>query len=102
MKIEDIRRNGNAEAWSRGDLTKVFPNGNYRNKWYTIERGQTPFAAIGIHGQWIYIDPAHETVITRVSSQPLPMDLGFDHMWLRGYQAIARRLATGSIAKVSL
>ena len=73
--IDDIRRNGNAEAWSRGDLTKVFPNGNYRSKWYTIDRGQSPFAAVGIHGQWIYVDPANETVIARVSSQPLPMDL---------------------------
>ena len=33
--IDDIRRNGNAVAWARGDLTKVFPNGNYRSKWYT-------------------------------------------------------------------
>ena len=94
--IDDIRCNGNAEAWSRGDLTKVFPNGNYRSKWYTIDRGQTPFAAIGIHGQWIYIDPANEIVIARVSSQPLPMDIDFDHMWLRGYDAIATRLSAKS------
>lgn len=90
--IDDIRRNGNAEAWSRGDLTKVFPNGNYRSKWYTIDRSQSTFAAVGIHGQWIYIDPANATVIARVSSQPLPMDLDLDHMWLRGYRAIATRL----------
>lgn len=90
--IDDIRRNGNAEAWSRGDLTKVFPNGNYRSKWYTIDRSQSPFAAVGIHGQWIYVDPANEMVIARVSSQPLPMDLDLDHMWLRAYRAIATKL----------
>jgi CubicO group peptidase (beta-lactamase class C family) len=90
--IDDIRRNGNAVAWSRGDLTKVFPNGNYRSEWYTIDRSQNAFAAIGIHGQWIYVDPANETVIARVSSQPLPMDLDLDHMWLRGYRAIATGL----------
>jgi len=94
--IDDIRRNGNSEAWSRGDLTKVFPNGNYRSKWYTIDRSETPFAAVGIHGQWIYIDPANATIIARVSSQPLPMDLDLDHMWLRGYRAIATRLAEKS------
>lgn len=87
--IDDIRRNGNAEAWSRGDLTKVFPNGKYRSKWYMIDRSQSAFAAVGIHGQWIYVDPASEIVIARVSSQPLPMDLDLDHMWLRGYRAIA-------------
>jgi CubicO group peptidase (beta-lactamase class C family) len=87
--IDDIRANGNADAWSRGELTKVFPNGNYRSKWYTVDRDRTPFAAVGIHGQWIYIDPANETVIVRVSSQPLPMDLDLDRMWLRGYSTIA-------------
>ncbi len=70
----------------------MFPNGNYRSKWYTIDRGQSPFVAVGIHGQWVYVDPANEIIIARVSSQPLPMDLDLDHMWLRGYRAIAARL----------
>ena len=91
--IDDIRKNGNAEAWSRGDLVVVFPNGNYRNKWYTVDRDRTAFAAVGIHGQWIYIDPAAETVIVRVSSQPTPMDIELDCMWLCGYAAIASHLA---------
>jgi CubicO group peptidase (beta-lactamase class C family) len=47
---------------------------------------------VGIHGQWIYIDPANEMVIARTSSQPLPMDIDLDHMWLRGYRAIATSL----------
>lgn len=91
--IDDIRRHGNAEAWSRGDLVMVFPNGNYRSKWYTVDRDRTAFAAVGIHGQWIYVDPAAETVIVRVSSQPMPMDIELDRMWLRGYAAIANYLA---------
>jgi len=32
-RIDDIRKNGNAEAWSRGKLVAGFPNGNYRKKW---------------------------------------------------------------------
>jgi CubicO group peptidase (beta-lactamase class C family) len=91
--IADIRNNGNAGAWSRGDLTVVFPNGNYRSKWYTIDRDRSAFAAVGIHGQWVYVDPAAETVIVRVSSQPIPMDIALDHMWLRGYRAITDHLA---------
>jgi CubicO group peptidase (beta-lactamase class C family) len=90
--IDDIRRNGNAAAWLQGDLTKVFPNGNYRSTWYTIDRCHSAFAAVGIRGQWVYVDPASELVIARVSSQPLPMDLGLDHTWLRGYRAIATKL----------
>jgi CubicO group peptidase (beta-lactamase class C family) len=91
--IDDIRKNGNAEAWSRGELVAVFPNGNYRNKWYTVDRNRTAFAAVGIHGQWIYVDPAAETVIVRVSSRPLLMDLDLDRMWLCGYNTIVGSLA---------
>jgi CubicO group peptidase (beta-lactamase class C family) len=91
--IDDIRKNGNAEAWSRGKLVAVFPHGNYRSKWYTVDRDRTAFAAVGIHGQWLYVDPSAETVIVRVSSQPTPMDLDLDCMWLRGYDAIANKLS---------
>jgi len=92
--IDDIRKNGKAEAWSRGELVVVFPHGNYRSKWYTVDRDRAAFAAVGIHGQWIYVDPAAETVIVRVSSQPLPMDLDLDRMWLRGYNVIANSLSS--------
>jgi len=36
---------------------------------------------------------AAETVIVRVSSHPLPMDLNLDRMWLRGDGVIASGLA---------
>ena len=91
--IDDIRKGGDADAWSRGKLVAVFPNGNYRSKWYTIDRRREAFAAVGIHGQWIYVDPEDEAVIVRVSSQPLPMDLDLDRMWVRGYRAITSSLS---------
>ena len=81
-------------SWlGKNNLTAVFPNGNYRSQWYTIDRDRAAFAAVGIHGQWIYVDPAAEMVIVRVSSQPTPMDIALDHMWLRGYRAITNHLA---------
>ena len=30
--------------------------------------------AIGIHGQWLYVDPTAEVVIVRFASQPVPVD----------------------------
>jgi CubicO group peptidase (beta-lactamase class C family) len=77
----------------RGKLVAVFPNGNYRSKWYTIDRSREAFGAVGIHGQWIYVDPEDEAVIVRVSSQPLAMDLDLDRMWVRGYRAITGKLS---------
>jgi CubicO group peptidase (beta-lactamase class C family) len=68
------------------------PNGNYRGKWYTIDRDRSAFAAVGIHGQWIYVDAGAETVIVRVSSQPIPMDIALEirrHAKRRGAAADA-------------
>ena len=89
--VDDIRTKGDPAAWSRGDLVKVFPSASYRNKWYNI--APSVFCAVGIHGQWIYIDEAAEVVVARVSSQPMAMELNKDLLWLRGYDAIARHLA---------
>jgi CubicO group peptidase (beta-lactamase class C family) len=63
---------GSASAWLRGDLVHLFPNGRYRNKWY--QAGDGAFCGIGIHGQWLYVDPRTETVIVKMSSQPVPVD----------------------------
>ncbi|OBZ94851.1 penicillin-binding protein [Pararhizobium polonicum] len=70
--IEDLWTGGSREAWQNGDQTTLFPTGSYRNYWY--ETGGGELAAIGIHGQWIWIDPATATVIVKLSSQALPVD----------------------------
>lgn len=93
--VDDIRRNGSVEAWKQGCMTDAFPVAQYRSKWYNLGApGSAIFFGVGIHGQWIYIDERAETVIARFSSQPDPMDLPLDHMWLRGYDAIARRFSS--------
>jgi CubicO group peptidase (beta-lactamase class C family) len=50
------------------------------------------YCAIGIHGQWIYIDPTAEMVIAKLSSQPQPLNEGIDHLLLAGFAAIADAL----------
>ncbi len=93
--VDDIRRNGSVDVWKRGCMTDAFPIARYRSKWYNLGApGSAIFCGVGIHGQWIYVDESAETVIARFSSQPDPMDLSLDHMWLRGYEAIARHLAS--------
>ena len=41
----------------------------YGYQWWTLDRGA--FAAIGIHGQLIYIDPAHKLVVAMNSAWPV-------------------------------
>lgn len=72
--VEDTLRNGDRDAWLRGDFPYLLPSGRYRNKWYSTGETSGAFCAIGIHGQWLYVDPSAEVVIVRFASQPIPVD----------------------------
>ena len=74
--VADTIGGGSKEAWDRSDFFTLFPKGCYHNKWY--QTGGGAYCGIGIHGQWLYVDPAHETVIVRMSSQPEPVTDPFD------------------------
>ncbi|OAJ52319.1 6-aminohexanoate hydrolase [Paraburkholderia ginsengiterrae] len=87
--IEDTRSGGSAEAWRLGNFSDWLPNGKYRNKWYQTGNAGGAFFAIGIHGQWLYIDPSRETVIVKFSSQPDPTNNETKRLNLALFDAIA-------------
>jgi CubicO group peptidase (beta-lactamase class C family) len=89
--IDDINREGDAEAWARSEFADIFPNASYRSQWYRIDRARGVLAAFGIHGQWIYIHPDAELVIIRMASEATPLDPDRVRGWRRGFDAIAER-----------
>jgi hypothetical protein len=89
--IDDIRRGGDPAAWERG-AKGFLPGGRYRSKWYVIGNDHGAFCGIGIHGQWLYVDPAASVVIAKFSSQPVAVDDAMDDLCLRTFDAIARSL----------
>jgi CubicO group peptidase (beta-lactamase class C family) len=50
--------------------TKATPNGGYRNQFWKEDVDQKMFMARGVFGQLIYVDPAHEMVMVKLSSWP--------------------------------
>ncbi|MBL8710810.1 MAG: serine hydrolase, partial [Rhodospirillaceae bacterium] len=90
--IDDILRNGDRGAWDRGSMNQFNPGGSYRSKWYVLDAAREQFCAVGIHGQWIFVDRRSESVIVKVSSQPLPVDEAMDRLILAGLRAIAAQL----------
>ena len=60
--------NGDRSARNRGDFPDLLPRGCYRNKWYQPSKGYV--CGIGIHGQWLVVDPASETVIVKMRPSP--------------------------------
>lgn len=78
--VRDTITGGSRDAWLRSDFVSLFAEGRYRNKWYQV--GDGSYCGIGIHGQWLYVNPASETVIVKMSSQPDPVmeDLDTDNI----------------------
>lgn len=90
--ISDTLTAGNPEAWARGDFIELLPNGAYRNKWYQVGDADRCFIALGIHGQWLYVNPTTEVVIVKLSSQPLPVDDTLDMTLLGAFGKLTRAI----------
>ncbi|WP_158937903.1 serine hydrolase [Burkholderia sp. S171] len=87
--VHDTLTGGSVEAWQQGSFAAWLPNGKYRNKWYQVGNASGACFAIGIHGQWLYIDPLRETVIAKFSSQAQPANDDLKRLNLALLEAIA-------------
>jgi len=67
--VKDIIENGNKEQFKKGSHADLYTNGHYRNFWWVKGDEDNSFMAKGIYGQYIYINPAKEVVIVRLSSE---------------------------------
>jgi CubicO group peptidase (beta-lactamase class C family) len=72
--IKKLSVGASTQAFSNGSEAKgIMANGDwsYRAQWWVRHTpGKEAFTAIGIHGQWIYIDVTRNIAIVRQSSQP--------------------------------
>jgi hypothetical protein len=91
--VADIREAGSREAWSRGSMTHLFPQGSYRAKWYKANDADGSFYAIGIHGQWIYVNPRAELTAVKFSSQPDPVNDAQDLATMAMFAGLAQAVS---------
>ncbi|RWO79021.1 MAG: class C beta-lactamase-related serine hydrolase [Mesorhizobium sp.] len=87
---DTVSTGGDTDAWQRGAMAFLFPQGRYRNKWYQTGAASGAFCGIGIHGQWLYVDPKAEVVIAKMSSQPEPVDEPLDVDMVTFFDALSR------------
>lgn len=74
--IEDIISNGDPQAWRDGDFYETLGRRDmhYRTKWY-VQRDANPLVyGIGIHGQFLFVDPAGKLSVAWFASQSSPLD----------------------------
>jgi CubicO group peptidase (beta-lactamase class C family) len=70
----------------------TIPNGSYTSQWWVFHNDHGAFAARGVHGQTIYVDPTAEMVLVRLSSFPRAQNGFIDPTSLPAYQAVAEFL----------
>lgn len=89
--IENIRAGGDKKAFDRAGY-KTLEGGSYRSMWWVLHNKHGAFAARGVHGQTIYVDPSAEMVIVRFASFPTAKNAQIDPTSLPAYQAMAKYL----------
>ncbi len=89
--VDDIRHGGNRDHFTLAGY-KTLPGWSYRDMWWISHNEHGAFAARGIHGQCIYIDPKAEMVIIRFASHPIAANSNFDATSLPAFQALANHL----------
>jgi CubicO group peptidase (beta-lactamase class C family) len=90
--IRDTTRGGDRNAWIKGNFSAFLPKGCYRNFWYQTRNAGGAFFALGIHGQWLYVDPKSNVVIAKVSAQEEPENDPLDQILLKAFDLICRTL----------
>ena len=89
--VTSIQKGGNKRAFGKAGY-KALEGGSYRGMWWLLHNEHKAFAARGVHGQTIYVDPVAQMVIVRFASFPLAKNSFIDPTSLPAYQAIAEYL----------
>ncbi len=91
MAVADIRRGASQADFAKAGYEQL-PGWSYRNMWWVTHNEHGAFAARGVHGQTIYVDPKAEMVIARFASHPVAGNAAIDPTSLPAFHALARHL----------
>ncbi|HHX35352.1 MAG TPA: serine hydrolase [Gammaproteobacteria bacterium] len=86
--VRNIRSGGDPKLFTAAGYTNI-PDGSYKSMWWFFHNDNQAFAARGVHGQTIYVDPSADMVIVRFASHPEAANSGNDATSLPAYQALA-------------
>jgi len=86
--IARIRRGGDREVFARAGYD-LLPGWSYASQWWISHDDHGAYAARGVHGQTIWIDPEAGMVIVRLASNPLAANGANDPTSLPAYRAVA-------------
>lgn len=89
--VADIVKGASPADFARADY-QLLPGWSYRSQWWVSHNAHGAYAARGIHGQTVYIDPKAEMVVARFASHPQSANAHLDPTSLPAYHALAKHL----------
>ena len=89
--VDHIRSGGDREKFAKAGYTTL-AGGSYTGMWWVFHNDHGAFAARGVYGQTIYVDPTAEMVLVRFASFPESKNAYIDPTSLPAYQAVAKYL----------
>ena len=91
--IANIRKGGKPETFAKAGYN-LLPGWSYGSMWWISNDDHGAYAARGVYGQTIWIDPKADMVIVRFASNPVAANAASDPTSLPAYRAVADHLMT--------
>ncbi len=89
--IQSIRHGGKPDTFAKAGY-QLLPGWTYGGMWWVSNDDHGAYAARGVHGQTIWIDPKADMVIVRFASHPVAANAASDPTSLPAYRAVAEHL----------
>lgn len=78
------------EAYSKpGSNYDAYNAIGYGYQWWVLEGEEGEFMAIGVYGQWIYVNPSKKVIIVKTSADPDFMAKGYELKHVEFFRAVA-------------
>ena len=93
--VEGFRAGANIWAFGRSDEGQngePMEGWSYRDQWWVSHNNHGAFTALGIYGQWCYIDPAAQLVIAKHSSFTAARGRPLDNDTFYAFEALAKHI----------
>jgi CubicO group peptidase (beta-lactamase class C family) len=93
--IKDLEQGGDRDAFARGPAASPMNQGySYHHQWWMTHDGYGTYQPLGYGGQMLFVAPAAQLVVAKVSSFPTPTPAGNEFYGLMAaFPALAKAVA---------
>ena len=91
-QVQNIFEGAAKEIKSVDYIQRLHPGGGYHNQWWITNSERREIYAVGIFGQYIWIDPAADAVIVKFSTLPIAVNAEHSDRHVALFRSICKKL----------